>query len=212
MYLSARAADGTWTAPEQVPQDPANCNKIDVSATARDGRVGLAYVLGYTGFRATSRAAYNVVHVLTGAPGNWSEARLALPTADTSCTSPALAGGGSFGLVMSCGHGEGVESGNLYYTAQAGGGGPIITSLTEILVGARPGITMRWSSPAPGSGRYGYTVQVSAGSGPWQPINPAGQSATLRAFQVGQSYTFKVCAYTAAQALIGCAERSVRVD
>lgn len=216
VYLSARSAGGGW-AQEQLPQDPANCNKFDVSLAAHDGRVGMAYTLGSTGYCVSSGSAYNVTHVLTGTPGNWTEGLLTLPTADTSCTRPALASDGSlFGLVMSCGQGPGAESGNLYYTDRSGGVGPIITQLTESIGARQPTVNVHWSPPPPANGRYAYTVQVSGGAAPAQGAPGTFQqsrSYTYRAFQIGITYTFKVCAYgNPGHTLIGCASRSVLVS
>lgn len=197
IYLTTRPDGGSWTAGD-VTHDAANCNKYDVSLVARHGHVGLAYIVGYSGNcpAGVVGSNYNVAHVLTGTPGHWTiDTPLSGPP---SCTSPALSSDGDlFRLALSCGHGLGAESGNVFYAPEfLDVVGPTMTQLTVPATAAAGPITVKWQAqdPTPGAGVAYYEVQVKEDGGAWQDVVPGGTASTSLTYTVrtGHGYTFQV--------------------
>ncbi len=204
LYLTMRPDGGTWT-PGDVTHDAANCDEHDVSLVARHGRVGLAYIVGSTGYCPKGGLDYNVAHVLTGTPGHGTnDTPLGV---DRSCTSPALSsdGGNStlFRLALDCGRGRDTGSGNVFYASEfLDKIGPKITQLTVPATAAAGSIMVRWQAedPMPGAGVSYVQVQVRQTNGrTWQDVVPGrvvpgGTAATSLSYtvQAGHQYIFRV--------------------
>jgi len=199
LYLTMRPDGGTWT-PGDVTHDAANCDEHDVSLVARHGRVGLAYIVGSTGYCPKGGLDYNVAHVLTGTPGDWTnDTPLGV---DRSCTSPVLSSDGGdgnpFRLALDCGHGRDTGSGNVFYATEfLDKIGPAITRLTVPATAAVGPITVAWQAqdPAPGAGVASYDVQVSQDNGAtWQDVVRGGTASTSLTYTVrtGHRYIFRV--------------------
>jgi len=204
IYLATRPDGGTWTAGD-VTRDAANCNEYDVSLVARHGRVDLAYIVGSTGNCPGVSSDYNVAHVLTGTPGDWTnDTPLGV---DRSCTSPVLSSGGGdgnpFRLALDCGRGRDTGSGNVFYASEfLDKIGPTITQLSVPATATAGPITVTWQAqdPMPGAGVAFVQVQVrQTNDRTWQDVVPgrvvpgrAAATSLSYTVQAGHQYIFRV--------------------
>ena len=171
------------------------CHKFGPALVARAGRIGLAYIAGYS---SRADCAYDTLRVETGTPGNLTPARTTL-AADAECAHPALATDGDiFRLVADCGYAPGKTNTFLYNQEEfLDVVGPTMTSLRVPATTTAPSVHLSWSAqdPTPGSGVAYYEAQVKEDGGAWQDVVPGGtRSKSLDYTQVRAShtYTFRV--------------------
>ncbi len=195
IFLTSHAPGGGWTVPLNVTRDASvHCQKYAPALVARAGRIGLAYIEGYS---SRLDCAHDTLRVATGTPGNLTLARTTL-AADANCDHPGLATDGDiFRLVADCGY---VAKANtfLYYQEEfLDVVGPTMTSLRVPATTTAPSVPLSWSAqdPTPGSGVAYYEVQVKEDGGAWR--NVVRGVTRSRSFdyikaRAGHTYTFRV--------------------
>lgn len=193
IFLAAQRPGGQWSI-DRVSADAQNCDQRNVALVARAGRLGLAYILDGVNCGGDG-ALYSVPHLLTGTPGHWTEAPLALAAA-SNCSGTALSSDGDiFRLVYGCHQGV-AGNDNLYYKPEFL---DVVGPTTQLSVPATPtapSLTITWSAqdPTPGSGVAAYEVQVREDNGPWQMAVTSTRSTSLVFTDAvaGHDYTFQV--------------------
>ena len=196
IFLTSHAPGGGWSVPLNVTRDAdGTCHKFGPALVARAGRIGLAYIAGYS---SRADCAYDTLRVETGTPGNLTPARTTL-AADAECAHPALATDGDiFRLVADCGYAPGKTNTFLYNQEEfLDVVGPTMTSLRVPATTTAPSVHLSWSAqdPTPGSGVAYYEAQVKEDGGAWQDVVPGGtrsKSLDYTKVRAGHTYTFQV--------------------
>jgi len=196
IFLTSHAPGGGWSAPLNVTRDAnVHCQKYAPVLVARAGRIGLAYIEGYS---SRPDCAYDTLRMETGTPGSLTPARTTL-AANAECDHPGLATDGDiFRLVADCGHAPSKVNTALYYQEEfLDVVGPTMTSLRVPATTTAPSVHLSWSAqdPTPGSGVAYYEVQVKEDGGAWQDVVPGGtrsKSLDYTQARAGHTYTFRV--------------------
>jgi len=196
IFLTSHTPGGGWSAPLNVTRDAnVHCQKYAPALVARAGRIGLAYIEGYS---SRLDCAYDTLRVATGTPGSLTPARTTL-AANAECDHPGLATDGDiFRLVADCGHAPSKVNTALYYQEEfLDVVGPTMTSLRVPAMTTAPSVHLSWSAqdPTPGSGVAYYEVQVKEDGGAWQDVVPGGtrsRSLDYTKARAGHTYTFQV--------------------
>jgi len=196
IFLTSHAPGGGWSAPLNVTRDAGvDCQKYAPALVARAGRIGLAYIAGYS---SRPDCAHDTLRIETGAPGRLIRARTTL-AADANCDHLGLSTDGDiFRLVADCGHAPGKTNTALYYQEEfLDVVGPTMTSLRVPATTTAPSVHLSWSAqdPTPGSGVAYYEAQVKEDGGAWQDVVPGGtrsRSLDYTKTRAGHTYTFRV--------------------
>jgi len=199
IFLISHAPGRGWSVPLNVtrPGEDADvpCEKYAPALVARAGRLGLAYIAGYS---SRADCAHDTLRVATGTPGSLTRARTTL-AADANCDHPGLATDGDiFRLVADCGYPPGKINTFLYGQQEfLDVVGPTMTSLRVPATTTAPSVPLSWSAhdPTPGSGVASYEVQVKEDGGAWRNVVRGGtrsRSFDYTKARAGHTYTFRV--------------------
>jgi len=196
IFLTSHALGRGWSVPLNVTRDAGvDCQKYAPALVARAGRIGLAYIAGYS---SRPDCAHDTLRVATGTPGNLTRARTTL-AADVNCDHPGLATDGDiFRLVADCGYAPGKTNTFLYNQQEfLDVVGPTMTSLRVPATTTAPAVPLSWSAhdPTPGSGVASYEVQVKEDGGAWRNVVRGGtrsRSFDYTKARAGHTYTFRV--------------------
>ena len=196
IFLTSHASGRGWSVPLNVTRGAdVHCQKYAPALVARAGRIGLAYIEGYS---SRADCAYDTLRMETGTPGSLTPARTTL-AANAECDHPGLAADGDiFRLVADCGHAPSKVNTALYYQEEfLDVVGPTMTSLHVPATTTASSVHLSWSAqdPTPGSGVAYYEARVKEDGSAWQDVVPGGtrsKSLDYTKARAGHTYTFQV--------------------